>query len=137
METYYEVTYTDKEGNRKRYTRDTVERGHYLYKSLVSDGMENVVLREVSANGIAQLRPYTPSKVKEEPKNIKPKFNVGEWVVNELGDLWHIDSFDKKNYQVSDGKGNYNYFPIAKQDKMRLCKFARSYKGRMGIVTRN
>lgn len=69
METYYEVTYTDKQGNDKRYTRDTVERGHYLYKSLVSDGMENVVLREVSANGIAQLRPYTPSKVKEEPKS--------------------------------------------------------------------
>ena len=68
METYYEVTFTDKEGNGRRYTRDTVERGFYLYKSLVSDGMENVVLREVSASGIAQLRPCTPSKVKEEPK---------------------------------------------------------------------
>lgn len=68
METYYEVTYTDKQGNKKSYTRDTVERGHYLYKSLVSDGMENVVLREVSDYGIAQLRPYTPSKVKEEVK---------------------------------------------------------------------
>jgi len=67
METYYEVTYTDKQGNNKSYTRDTVERGYYLYKSLVSDGMENVVLREVSANGIAQLRPYTPSRVKEQP----------------------------------------------------------------------
>ena len=73
METYYEVTYTDKQGNGKRYTRDTVERGYYLYKSLVSDGMENVVLREVSGNGIAQLRPYTPSKVKEEPKKEEPK----------------------------------------------------------------
>ena len=73
METYYEVTYTDKQGNNKRYTRDTVERGHYLYKSLVSDGMENVVLREVSASGIAQLRPYTPSKVTEEPKKEEPK----------------------------------------------------------------
>lgn len=72
METYYEVTYTDKQGNNKRWTRDTVERGYYLYKSLVSDGMENVVLREVSANGIAQLRPYTPSKV-EEPKKEEPK----------------------------------------------------------------
>ena len=47
------------------------------------------------------------------------KFNVGEWVVNKFGDIWHIDSFDKKNYQVSDGKGHYNYFPIAKQDEMR------------------
>ena len=49
-----------------------------------------------------------------------PKFNVGDWVVNKLGDVWHIDSFDMKNYQVSDGKGNYNYFPISKQDEMHL-----------------
>ena len=50
---------------------------------------------------------------------IKPRFNVGDWVVNKFGDSWHIDSFDKKNYQVSNGKGNYNYFPISKQDEMR------------------
>lgn len=47
-------------------------------------------------------------------------FKVGDWVVNKFGDSWHIDSFDKKNYQVSDGKGNYSYFPIAKQDEMHL-----------------
>lgn len=46
------------------------------------------------------------------------KFHEGDWVVNKFGDSWHIDSFDNKNYQVSDGKGNYNYFPIAKQDEM-------------------
>ena len=51
---------------------------------------------------------------------IEPKFNVGDWVVNKFGDSWHIDSLDKKNYQVSDGKGNYNYFPISKQDEMHL-----------------
>ena len=51
---------------------------------------------------------------------IKPIFNVGDWVANELGDAWHIDSFDAKNYQVSNGKGNYNYFPISKQDEMHL-----------------
>ena len=51
---------------------------------------------------------------------VEPKFKVGDWVVNKLGDVWHIDSFDKKNYQVSDGKGNYNYFPISKQDEMHL-----------------
>lgn len=50
----------------------------------------------------------------------KPKFNVGDWVVNKFGDSWHIDSLDKKDYQVSDGKGNYNYFPISKQDEMHL-----------------
>lgn len=51
---------------------------------------------------------------------IEPKFKVGDWVVNKFGDSWHIDSLDKKNYQVSDGKGNYNYFPISKQDEMHL-----------------
>lgn len=48
------------------------------------------------------------------------KFKVGDWVVNKYGDVWHIDSYDKKNYQVSDGKGKYNYFPIDKQDEMHL-----------------
>lgn len=51
---------------------------------------------------------------------VEPKFKVGDWVVNKFGDSWHIDSLDKKNYQVSDGKGNYNYFPISQQDKMHL-----------------
>ena len=51
---------------------------------------------------------------------IEPKFKISDWVVNKFGDSWHIDSFDKKNYQVSDGKGNYNYFPISKQDEMHL-----------------
>ena len=51
---------------------------------------------------------------------IETRFKVGDWVVNKFGDSWHIDSLDKKNYQVSDGKGNYNYFPILKQDEMHL-----------------
>ena len=50
---------------------------------------------------------------------VEPKFNVGDWVVNSSGDVWHIDSFDKKNYQVSNGN-EYNYFPIAKQNEMHL-----------------
>lgn len=45
-------------------------------------------------------------------------FHVGDWVVNKYGDSWHIDSFDNENYRVSDGKGNYDYFPILKQDEM-------------------
>lgn len=56
--------------------------------------------------------------------NIKLKFREGEWVVNKLGELWHIDSFDKKNYQVSDGKGNYSYFPISKQNEMHIWTMA-------------
>ena len=59
--------------------------------------------------------------VEHEPADkVEPKFNIGDWVVNKFGDSWHIDSLDKKNYQVSDGKGNYNYFPISKQDEMHL-----------------
>ena len=50
----------------------------------------------------------------------KPRFNVGDWIVDKFGDSWHIDSLDKKNYQVYDGEGNYNYFPISKQDEMHL-----------------
>ena len=53
-------------------------------------------------------------------KVVDPNFNEGDWVVNKFGDSWHIDNLDKKNYQVSDGKGNYNYFPISKQDEMHL-----------------
>jgi len=59
--------------------------------------------------------------LREKQADDKPelKFNVGDWVVNKLGVAWHIDSFDKKNYQVTGRKGNHNYFPIAKQDEMR------------------
>ena len=49
----------------------------------------------------------------------KPKFKVGDWVVNRFGDVWHIDSFDSKNYQVSNGD-KYCYFPIKKQNEMHL-----------------
>ena len=52
-------------------------------------------------------------------KVVEPKFHEGQWVVNKFGS-WHIDSLDKKNYQVSDGKGHYIYFPILKQDEMHL-----------------
>ena len=50
---------------------------------------------------------------------VEPKFKVGDWVVNKLGNVWHINGFDKKNYQVSNGD-KYNYFPISKQDEMHL-----------------
>ena len=72
---------------------------------------------------------YTFDFDKKELKNIEPKFKVRDWVVNKFGDSWHIDSFDKKNYQVSDGKGNYNYFPISKQDEMRLWTIKDAKKG--------
>lgn len=60
-------------------------------------------------------------KQDEQKPDNKPelKFAVNDWVVNKYGDIWHIDSLDKKNYRVSN-KGRYNYFPIAKQDEMHL-----------------
>lgn len=51
---------------------------------------------------------------------VEPKFHEGEWVVNPLGEVWHIDSLDKKNYQVSNTIGKHSYFLISKQDKMHL-----------------
>ena len=66
---------------------------------------------------------FTAPWYKNEQKSadkIEPRFKVGDWVVNKFGDSWYIDSLDNKNYQVSDGKGNYNYFPISKQDEMHL-----------------
>lgn len=49
-----------------------------------------------------------------------PKFKVGDWVVNKLGNIWHIDSFDGKNYQVTTTKGEHNYFPVNIQDRVHL-----------------
>ena len=57
---------------------------------------------------------------KNSTDEIKPRFKVGDWVANKIGDSWHIDSLDKKNYQVSDGEGNCNYFSISNQDEMHL-----------------
>jgi len=50
---------------------------------------------------------------------IEPKFHEGEWVVNRFGDVWHIDSFDGKNYQVSNGD-KHCYLPIERQGEMHL-----------------
>ena len=66
---------------------------------------------------------FTAPWYKNEQKStdkIEPRFKVGDWVVNKFGDSWHIDSLDKKNYQVFNVKGNYNYFPISKQEEMHL-----------------
>ena len=63
--------------------------------------------------------PWYKNEQKSTDK-IEPRFKVGDWVVNKFGDSWHIDSLDNKNYQVSNVKGNYNYFPISKQDEMHL-----------------
>ena len=59
-------------------------------------------------------------KIDQKPADkVEPKFHEGDWVVNRFGDVWHIDSFDSKNYQVSNGD-KYCYFPIEKQNEMHL-----------------
>lgn len=61
--------------------------------------------------------------------NIEPKFKVGDWIVNRLGNIWHIDSFDTKNYQVTTNKGEHNYFPINIQDRMHIWTIADAKDG--------
>ena len=108
------------------------ERGNYyegVLESLIEDlhrfekqgeqkSIDNLTPQE--AMDIAVAKCFENQDKKKLVDNVEPKFKVGDWVVNKLGDSWHIDSFDKKYYQVSDRKGNYNYFPITKQDEMRL-----------------
>lgn len=62
--------------------------------------------------------------------NLTPKvlFKKGDWVVNSSGDVWHIDSFDSKNYQVSNGD-KYCYFPIEKQNEMHLWTISDAKEG--------
>lgn len=68
METYYQVTYITEKGLEVTYKRDTVERAHYLYKSLKADGEYNIKLEEVSNDGIALLRGEGCYKVVEAEK---------------------------------------------------------------------
>ena len=74
------------------------------------------------------------SELKESDDKNEPKFKVGDWVVNKFGDSLHIDSFDKKNYQVSDGKGNYNYFPISKQGGNAHLDYTRRKRRRCAFI---
>ena len=87
------------------------------------NGVEILVDGEIKERIFLDNEPQGKSAleaIKEEKVDNEPKFKVGDWVVNKFGDSFHIDSLDKKNYQVSDGEGNYNYFPISKQDEIHL-----------------
>ena len=87
METYYQVTYKTKMGVVVKQRRDTVEQGHYLYKSLVEDFIEDgiydcsIKLEEISDNSIALLRAkgeYKPKETKvDEVKNTKKETEKG------------------------------------------------------------
>ena len=89
------------------------ERIKFLIKSCV-------YASDITPEGREEIFAWLEKQSEKKPTDkVEPKFKVGDWIVNKLGDLWHIDSFDKKNYQVSNKKGNHNYFPISKQDEMR------------------
>ena len=83
------------------------------------EALERAMELQEKSNGMI-LKKWLWKVFPELQENVKPKFKVDDWVINRFGNVWHIDSFDNKNYQVSDGKGNYNYFPITKQDEMHL-----------------
>ena len=73
MKAYYKVTYKKDKDLEVTYTRDTVERGYYLYKSLIEDdNIDNIKLEEVSDSGTILLRGKGCYEVieikKEEPK---------------------------------------------------------------------
>ena len=97
--------------------------GHTWGMCARDNGVEILVDGEIKERIFLDNEPQDKSAlevIKEEKVDNEPKFKVGDWVVNKFGDSFHIDSLDKKNYQVSNGKGNYNYFPISKQDEMHL-----------------
>lgn len=110
MKTYYQVTYKTKMGVVVKRRRDTVERGHYLYKSLVEDFIEDgiydcsIKLEEISDNSIALLRAKGEYKPKETEKGWQPK----NWVemlcgmpieeYNECIDRWNSLTGEKNEH---------------------------------------
>ena len=92
----------------KKWIKKELE-SKYVVDNIVNDVMADKALAWIEKQG------------KQKPSDkLDPMFHKGNWVANKLGDPWRIDSFDNKNYQVSDGKGNYSYFPISKQNEMHL-----------------
>lgn len=118
------MTWLEKQGEPNPYSGVSFKyNGHTWGMCARDNGVEILVDGEIKGRIFLDNEPQGKSAleaIKEEKVDNEPKFKVGDWVVNKFGDSFHIDSLDKKNYQVSDGKGNYNYFPISQQDKMHL-----------------
>lgn len=118
------IDWLEKQGEPNPYSGVSFKyNGHTWGMCARDNGVEILVDGEIKERIFLDNEPQDKSAleaIKEEKVDNKPKFKVGDWVVNKFGDSFHIDSLDKKNYQVSNGKGNYNYFPISKQDEMHL-----------------
>ena len=118
------IDWLEKQGEPNPYSGVSFKyNGHTWGMCARDNGVEILVNGEIKERIFLDNEPQDKSAleaIKEEKVDNEPKFKVGDWVVNKFGDSFHIDSLDKKNYQVSNGKGNYNYFPISKQDEMHL-----------------
>ena len=118
------IDWLEKQGEPNPYSGVSFKyNGHTWGMCARDNGVEILVDGEIKERIFLDNEPQDKSAleaIKEEKVDNEPKFKVGDWVVNKFGDSFHIDSLDKKNYQVSNGKGNYNYFPISKQDEMHL-----------------
>ena len=118
------IDWLEKQGEPNPYSGVSFKyNGHTWGMCARDNGVEILVDGEIKERILLDNEPQDKSAleaIKEEKVDNEPKFKVGDWVVNKFGDSFHIDSLDKKNYQVSNGKGNYNYFPISKQDEMHL-----------------
>ena len=118
------IDWLEKQGEPNPYSGVSFKyNGHTWGMCARDNGVEILVDGEIKERIFLDNEPQGKSAleaIKEEKVDNEPKFKVGDWVVNKFGDSFHIDSLDKKNYQVSNGKGNYNYFPISKQDEMHL-----------------
>ena len=118
------IDWLEKQGEPNPYSGVSFKyNGHTWGMCARDNGVEILVDGEIKERIFLDNEPQDKSAleaIKEEKVDNEPKFKVGDWVVNKFGDSFHIDSRDKKNYQVSNGKGNYNYFPISKQDEMHL-----------------
>ena len=118
------IDWLEKQGEPNPYSGVSFKyNGHTWGMCARDNGVEILVDGEIKESIFLDNEPQDESAleaIKEEKVDNEPKFKVGDWVVNKFGDSWYIDSLDNKNYQVSDGKGNYNYFPISKQDEMHL-----------------
>lgn len=111
METYYQVTYKTTEGLEVKQRRDTIERAHYLYNSMIydyiEDGISNysIKLEEISNNGVALLRakgeyerkPEVKPEIKQEVKSNWRTKNIIEELCgmpieeyNECLDRWNL-----------------------------------------------
>lgn len=98
------MTWLEKQGEPNPYSGVSFKyNGHTWGMCARDNGVEILVDGEIKERIFLDNEPQGKSAleaIKEEKVDNEPKFKVGDWVVNKFGDSYHIDSLDKKNYQV-------------------------------------